>query len=176
MMDWLEEIKMTDMNSLNFDETNPAKTLATLAKIDETKANEFLSELPLTDYIAVINAIQNKNLKQISDIVGKHKLAETQYHEALDYKVKQELGKIQQKVSQAAATHQVTPAQPTSTTGTTPSSPLQKPEVNATVVDADSKTGTLAIQDPQTKKTVIKNTNNPKDFPEIEALLKNAGL
>jgi hypothetical protein len=167
---------MTDMNSLNFDDKNPAKTLATLAKIDEVEAQKFLSELPLTDYIAIINAIQNKDLKRLSDVVGKHKLAEDEYHEALDYKVKQELGKIQQKVAQTAATHQVTPSTPVGTTGTNTSSNIQTPQVGGKVVDADSKTGTLAIQDPLTKKTVIKNTNNPKDYPEIEALLKNAGM
>lgn len=176
MMDPLKETKMADINSINFDEKNPAKTLASIAKIDELEAQKFLSDMPLTDYIAIAMAIQNKDLKKISSVVEKHKKAEKEYHEALDYKVKQELGKIQQKVDTMGASHQVTPTTPVSSTGTTPANKVQVPQVGGKIVDADSKTGTIAIQDPLTKKTTIKNTTNPKDFPEIEAILKNAGM
>jgi hypothetical protein len=215
---------MADINSLTFDEKNPAKTLATLANIDELKAQKFLSYLPLTDYVAVVNSIQNKDLSKIRAIVGKHKLAEQQYHEAIDLKLADQLRKISQMSSHQSTVDNTTtnasnvPTPPTaatstntsdssSTTGTTGtggtgitssastnvgtntndiSSTGNNVSLNPSgaapalalrnVVSADSKTGTVAIRDPQTKKINIKSMKDPKAEPEIMALIKNAGL
>ena len=169
---------MADINSINFDVKNPAKTLASMAKIDEPQAEKFLSDMPLTDYVAIVNAIESKDLRRISEIVGKHKLAEKQYHEAIDYKVKQELGKISQKVSQQAAVNKVMPviSTPAGTPSASTAAATNKLQGNETVVDADAKTGTIAIQDPATKKTTIKSTNDPNNNTLISALVKNAGL
>jgi hypothetical protein len=201
---------MADMNSLNFDEKNPAKTLAALAKIDEPQAEKFLSELPLTDYVAVVNAIEDKDLRRLSDIVGKHKLAEKKYNEAMDSRVANELKKIGQNSPQQAvianpgnasnsniqgsheasasqtvansvqgnATQPVTSTGTYSSTGpgTIPGAIAAAAKTNTTVVDANAKTGTVAVQNPQTKKVEIKSVKNPKQSPEIMALIKNAGI
>jgi len=206
----------------NFDDKNPAKTLAALAKIDEVKAQQFLSNLPLTDYIAVVNAMQNKDMSKLNAVVGKHKLAEDQYHEAIDLKVAQELRKISQMsphqnvatstttnasnvpvpnsinnmaaastsasasspgtlgmsgsvspVGTAGSVGTVGTAAPTSPKSGTPSTPGL---ALANVVSADSKTGTVAMKNPQTKKVDIENVKDPKYNAQIMALIKNAGL
>ena len=220
----------TDINSLSFDENNPAKTLSTLAHIDELKAQQFLSDLPLTDYIAICIAMQNKDLEKLRSIVGKHKLKEDQYHEAIDLKVANELRKISQNsphqdtVDNATTNAANTPGSSTvptapsgmdstvpsaaststnnsgaasssttttsGTTGTVGSSgtmgsnlsngsitPGTPPaEVLHNIVSADSKTGTVAMKNPLTKKVEIKSMKDPKQEPEIMSLIKNAGL
>lgn len=191
-----------------FDEKNPAKTFAALAKINEVKAQKFLSELPLTDLIAVCLAMQNNDIAKINAIVGKNKLKEEQYHEAIDLKVANELRKISQ-----ASPHQNTVASSTTNAANTTvpsaasienaaSSNVQNTTVGTTgntstvtptqtgmsaptgtaaaamkdVVSADSKTGTVAIKNPQTKKVEIKSVKDPKQSPEILALIKSIGL
>jgi hypothetical protein len=201
-----------------FDAANPAKTLAALAKIDEATAQKFLSDLPLTDYIAVANAMENKDIAKISAIVGKHKLKEAEYHEAIDLKVANELRKIsQQSPHQNTAVNTTTNAMntptpnaaaqstaPSATTagtlgmtgtispvgtvgsvgtvGTTPPT-AANPGTPSTpglaannILSADSKTGTIAMKNPQTKKVEIKNVKDPKQSAEIMALIKNIGL
>ena len=200
---------MTDINTLTFDEKNPAKTLSILAKIPELKAQQFLSDLPLTDYVAIAIAMQNKDVQRIRAIVGKHKLKEEQYHEAIDMKVASELKKISQMsphqttiAPTKAATDTETSATPDqqapnnvtqnmvgTTTTVKPTSGI--PNVNAlpkpgdpvapaiaaqNIMSADSKSGTIAIKNPQTKKIDIKSVKDPKVAPELTALIKQMGL
>jgi len=215
-----DETNSDTLDTTQTDVKNPAETLSRLAKIDEVKAQKFLSDLPLTDYVALCIAMEDKDLPKISAIVGKHKLAEDQYHEAIDLKVAQELRKIsQQSPHQGVAANTTTNAANTpnavnnmaaqstapsaSTAGTlgmtgmvapvgsvgavgtagtvSPTSP--KPGTPATpalavnnIVDADSKTDTVALKNPQTHKVEIKNVKDPKNNAQIMALIKNAGL
>jgi hypothetical protein len=194
---------------IQFDEKNPVKTLSLLAKISELKAQEFLSELPLTDYVAISMAMQSKDIQKIRAIVGKHKLKEQQYHEAIDTKIAGELKKISM-----ASPHQSTIAPTKAATDTeTPATPDQQSPANVTqnmvgaattikpssgiknvnavpkpggpvtpaisaqnIMNADSKTNTIAVQNPQTKKIEIKSVKDPKVAPELTDLIKQLGL
>ena len=200
----------TDINSLMFDEKNLPKTLATLANIDEMQAEKFISDLPLTDVVALAIAIQNKDLAKIKAVVGKHKMSEQKYYEAIDLKVANELRKISQMSPHQdtvdSTTTNAANTPPIATSSTNVSGPMITPtgstsststnDVSGTgtnvalntsgqsapalairnVMSADSKTGTVAIKNPQTKKVEIKNIKDPKVAPEIMTLIKNAGL
>lgn len=201
---------------------DPAQTLSRLAKIDEIKAQKYLSDLPLTDYVALCIAMEDNDIAKVRAIVGKGKLAEDQYHEAIDLKVANELRKISQQsphqgiasntttnamntaVPNAAAniaaqstapsassagtlgmTGMVAPVGTVGSVGTagqvSPTAP--KPGAPATpgleannIVSADSRTNTVALKNPQSGKVEIKSMKDPKQAPEITALIKNAGL
>ena len=182
-----------------FDEKNPANTLAQLAGIDENEANEIIRDLSLTDYVAIVNAIQNKDLSQLTDIIDKNIDKSHNVEEALDVKTKDDLQKmadtmpkssikpVQNTSTTPSSTPSLTP-QPTSSMtpvsgantpqaqqgGQTSNSNQNKPD---NIVSVDPTSGTIAVKDPSNpSKVIIKSIKDPKQTSDIADLMKNAGI
>ena len=92
-------------DAFTYDETNPAKTIAEFASIDEREAEEILTHLSLTEYVALVTAIQNKDDMQITDIVDKNNEKQASVEEALDFNTKAELQKMAPKLPKGTSSN-----------------------------------------------------------------------
>ena len=165
-------VEQEKRQAITFDDKNPKTPIAQVAGIDETEAEQFISVLSLTDYVALVNAIQNKDVEQITDIFDTNEDKLDKIYEALDPQAMDQLRKISQKMPKVAVGS-------TTTTKTTTSTPNQASKAmnQDEIVSADSETGTVAVKDPnQRGKIDIKSIKNQEEVPEIETLMKNAGV
>ena len=126
----------------------------------------------MTDYVALVNAIGNKDVEQITEIFDDNEDKLGKIYEAMDPKAMDQLRKISQKLPKVNTV--------TSTTNkTVASSPGQKglSQDDDEIVSADADSGTIAVKDPkQQGKVEIKSIKDQQNIPEIENLLKNAGI
>lgn len=174
---------------ITFDEAKPEATIAEIADIDEREAKKFITILSLPDYVALVNAIQNKDVEKITEIFDKNEsklndmyegkfdedavldeMGETIQQEKLDPANTLELKKLAQKLPKSNVP-------PTVATPTKPSSPTLTGTNKKEIVSANATTGTVAIKDPaKGGKIDIKSAKDPKNYPEITTLIRNAGL
>ena len=116
---------MPDNTEIVFDEKNPAKTIADLAGIEESEANELIEKMGLIAYVALATAIQNKDVTQITDIVDKildkqEPNDEAPVEEAIDPMVKNNLQKLAPKLPKVMKTNATVAPGPQASTVTTP--------------------------------------------------------
>jgi hypothetical protein len=183
-----------DSEQFEYDETNPAKTISGLAGVDEREIEEILTHLSLTEYVALITAIQNKDDTQITEIIDKNIEKQDSVEEALDFNTKTELQKMVPKLPKTPSLNKpktvmtsTTPVLPntatTSTIGTKTTTSTIAPTTSSSIslnepsiVSADSKTGTIAIKDPKNNKVTTASVKDPKNTDEIKNLMKRSGI